>query len=246
MSWWQAVHPTPAGRTYQKDGKVYGQTDGAFFRHRWWNYYERGLSYADGRYFEEALADLQAAIRKRAQDQRMARTYGMHFLDYFPHREMGIILYEKGDLDAAQRELELSLQYSPTAKARFYIDQIRKKRIEKSLIEVPPPKIILSVSSDNMWTRNDPVLINGSAESDHFISQIAIDGAPLFQEGAQRRISFSKALNLTQGPHAIQFLASDLGGKSASRVLTVYVDRMGPTIVLDRITGGSQKGAGCS
>lgn len=239
-----ACAPHPAGRAYQKDGKVCGQTNGAFFRHRWWNYYERGLSYAEERYFEEALADLQEAISQRAQDQRMARTYGMHFLDYFPHREMGIILYEKGDLDGAQRELELSLQYSPTAKARFYIDQIRKKRIEQSLIEVPPPKIILSVSSDDMWTRNDPVLINGSAESDHFIAKITMDGEPLFQEGAQRRISFSKALNLTQGPHAIHFLASDLGGKSASRGLTVYVDRLGPTIVLDRITGESKKGAG--
>lgn len=239
-----ACAPHPAGRVYQKDGKIYGQTNGAFFRHRWWNYYERGLSYAEGRYYEEALADLQEAIRQRAQDQRMARTYGMHFLDYFPHREMGILLYEKGDLDAAQRELELSLQYSPTAKARFYIDQIRKKRIEQSLIEVPSPKIILSVSSDDMWTRDDPVFINGSAESDHFIAQLTIDGERLFQEGAQRGISFSKALNLTQGQHAIQFLASDLGGKTASRVLTIYVDRQGPMIVLERVTGVSLKGAG--
>jgi TolB-like protein len=233
----------PADRTYQKDGKVYRQPNGAFFRHRWWNYYERGLSYAEGRYFEEALADLQAAVRQREQDQRMARTYGMHFIDYFPHREIGILLYEKGDLDAAQRELELSLQYSPTAKARYYIDQIRKRRIEQSLIEVPPPKIILAEPSEEMWTREDPVLIKGSAESEHFISKLTIEGERFFQEGAQRQISFSKELNLGQGHHEIQLLASDLGGKTASRVLMVNVDRQGPMIVLNRVTGMSLKGA---
>ena len=237
------IHPSD-DRNYQDKGSVYEQSNGTFFRHRWWNYYKRGLGYADARFFEEALADLREAVRQRDQDQRMARTYGMHFIDYFPHREIGILLYEKGDLDAAQRELELSLQYSPTAKARYYIDQIRKRRIEQSLIEVPPPKIILAEPSEEMWTREDPVIIKGSAESEHFISQLTIEGERFFQEGAKRQISFSKALNLGQGHHEIQLLASDLGGKTASRVLMVNVDRQGPTIVLDRVTAMSLEGVG--
>ena len=238
-----ACVPPPAGWTHQKNGEVYGQAAGAFFRHKWWNYYERGLSYAEELYFEEALADLREAVRQRDQDQRMARTYGMHFIDYFPHREMGIILYESGDLDTAQRELELSLQSSPTAKARFYLDQIRKKRISRSLIEVPPPKIILAQSSEEIWTRDDPVIINGTAESENFIAQVTVNGERFFQESSQRRVSFSKELNLRQGQHAIKLLASDLAGKTASRTLMVTVDRQGPIIILDHVTRVTHKGS---
>jgi len=57
---------------YEKDGKHYGVIDGAF-RGRWYNFYERGLSYADGGYCDEAIADFEAAIALRADDQRRAR-----------------------------------------------------------------------------------------------------------------------------------------------------------------------------
>jgi len=94
-----------------KDGKEYGKVSGAFFRHRWWNYYERGLSFAEGEFFPEAVSDLEEAIQQRTRDQRMARTYGMHFMDYFPHRELGIVYYETGDFEGAKRELEVSLSH---------------------------------------------------------------------------------------------------------------------------------------
>jgi hypothetical protein len=61
---------------------------GGLFRHRWWNYYQRALGAADDRNYAAARADLTAALERRDLDQRMARTYGMHFIDYFPHREL--------------------------------------------------------------------------------------------------------------------------------------------------------------
>ena len=41
-----AVAPGPV---YTKDGKFYGVVPGVW-RERWWNYYQRGLSYAEGEY----------------------------------------------------------------------------------------------------------------------------------------------------------------------------------------------------
>jgi len=41
-----------------------------------------------------AISDFQAAIRQREKDQRRARTCGMHFIDYFPHQELGIVYFE--------------------------------------------------------------------------------------------------------------------------------------------------------
>ncbi|MDX1779665.1 MAG: hypothetical protein R3339_12355, partial [Thermodesulfobacteriota bacterium] len=75
-----------------KDGKRYGTT-GGLFKSEWDDYYLRGLSYGEGEYWEDAAKDFAVAIQKREYDQRRARTYGMHFIDYFPNREMGIAYY---------------------------------------------------------------------------------------------------------------------------------------------------------
>ena len=95
----------PPGKAYVRDGKEYGKVRGAF-RHRWWNYYERALSFMEGEFYQEALSDLARAIEQRDADKRMARTYGMHFIDYFPHRETGLVYYLMGDYEPARKELE--------------------------------------------------------------------------------------------------------------------------------------------
>ena len=53
------------GKVYVKDGKEYGVTSSQVWRGRWWNYYERGSSYAEGEFWPEAIADLQEAIKQR-------------------------------------------------------------------------------------------------------------------------------------------------------------------------------------
>ena len=64
------------GTVYVKDGKQYGVTASGIWRERWWNYYERGSSYAEGEFWDSAITDFQAAITQRQDDQRRARTYG--------------------------------------------------------------------------------------------------------------------------------------------------------------------------
>ena len=217
---------------YMKDGKEYGKVRGAF-RHRWWNYYERGLSFAEGEFYEEALFDIKKAIEQRDEDQRMARTYGMHFMDYFPHRELGIVHYEMGNLEAARSELELSLQQFPSAKAMFYLDRVRKKLIEHEGKEVAPPKLTLHVGEEEIWTREDPFIVSGVAEDDHFVSQITINREPLFLELSEKRVPFSEALSLSQGRHLVEVVAKNLVGKVTKRQIVVHVDQQGPMITLE-------------
>jgi TolB-like protein len=224
----------PTGPTYVKDGKKYGKVQGAF-RHRWWNYYERGLSFADGAFFPEAAKDFQGAIQQRTRDQRMARTYGMHFMDYFPHRELGIVYYETGRLEAARKELEHSLSQFPSAKARFYLDRVRKRLIEGTGKEVPPPRLTLKLKTDEIWTREDPVVLSGVAEDEHYVAALSIRGVPLFLEGSQGRISFEEPLYLSQGRHAIEVLARNLLGEIQKRHIVIHVDRQGPVITLDDV-----------
>ncbi len=140
VSLWQCAGQ-PAGPAYMKEGKEYGKIRGAF-RHRWWNYFERGMSFADGEFQQEAIADFKVAIAQRPEDQRRARTYGMHFVDYFPRRELGVVYYQMGDFKAAKAELELSLSQYPSSKARFYLDRVRKALIEQEAREVTPLSFI--------------------------------------------------------------------------------------------------------
>jgi len=229
--------PRSSWPIYTRDGKEYGKVQGAF-RHRWWNYYERGLSYAEGEYYQEALSDFRQAINQRSQDQRMARTYGMHFIDYFPHREVGIVYYRTGDLDFSRKELELSLTHFPSAKTRFYLDIVRKTIIEQIGKEVTSPRLTLDLETGEVWTREDPVILSGEAEDAQFVAAITIRGKPVFLEGSAKRIRFREPLVLSQGRHAIEVEAKNLPGRSTKRLVVIHVDRQGPLITLDELKFG--------
>jgi hypothetical protein len=216
---------------YVKDGKEYGIVKGSF-RDRWWNYYERGLSFDEGAFYSEAIEDFRMAASQRYEDQRTARTYGMHFIDYFPHREMGITYYLLGNLEAANQELELSVTQFPSAKARFYLDLVRKGILTQSGIEKGAPAITLALKKEEIWSREDFVVVEGTVEDERFVSSVRIGGAPLFLDGSKKRISFSKKLSLPQGRHLVEITASNLLGGKASRVVVLNVDRAGPMITL--------------
>ena len=225
----------PDRAAYTKDGKTYGQVRGTF-RHKWWNYYERGLSFADGRFFEEAARDFKLAIAKREKDQRMARTYGMHFVDYFPRRELGIVHYQTGDLEAAKEELSRSLRQYPTAKARFYLDRVRKGLMEKKGGQLAAPRLTIGFPEGDVWTREDPVLISGTARDESYVSSVTIKGVPLFMEGAQQQMSFSEPLELAQGRHTVEVEARNLMGRTTKRSVVINVDRQGPVITVEDLS----------
>jgi hypothetical protein len=84
------------GERIEVGGKTYGETSGSF-RGKWWNYFERGSSYTEAaieadrlgnteaklKALKLAQSDFETAISLRDKDQRRARTYGMHLIDYF-------------------------------------------------------------------------------------------------------------------------------------------------------------------
>jgi hypothetical protein len=108
------------------------------FRNRWWHFYERGLSWADGGDAVRAEADFRQCLRLRQTDSRLARTYGMHFVQCFAHRELGAILLRRGDLDASERELRLSLEQEPSAKAEHLLLQLQAQRAGVAAVQPEP------------------------------------------------------------------------------------------------------------
>jgi len=233
---------TVANSEYTIDGKSYGVVKGNF-NHRWWNYFERGLSFSDGEFYQEAISDFEKAIEQRFRDQRTARTYGFHVIDYFPHRELGITHYHIGNIETAKTELELSLEQYPSAKAYFYLDRVRKAIIDQTSQDWLPPKIILDSEISEIWTRDDPVVISGVAKDQNYISAFTIYNQPIFIESSKNVIQFEKHIDLPRGKHVVEIKATSLLGKVTEKKLTVHVDRDGPLLTIEnieKITSDSQ------
>ncbi|MEJ2038770.1 MAG: hypothetical protein P8X55_07525 [Desulfosarcinaceae bacterium] len=209
------------------------RSNGSLFRQRWWNYYQRARTAADAGDYAAARQDLDAALDQRGRDQRMARTYGMHFIDYFPHRELGVLYWLEGDLNAAEAQLALSIEQAPSAKAYFYLDQVRRRLIRRKGATVAPPR--LDLPGGPLRTTSTEVTLHGRAHDPHYVSGIRIDGQPQFMQGARTDVEFSRTLSLPQGCHKIPVEAENLGGGRTARTVEICVDSLGPAVVFDRI-----------
>lgn len=117
----------------EKNGKYYCVTKEGW-QNRWWNYYERALSCADGGFWKEAEGDLIEAIRQKKSDKIQALMYGYHYIDYFPNRELGIVLYNKyiennnEDNKKSNKWIKDSIKYLETS-----LKKVRTERGEKYL-----------------------------------------------------------------------------------------------------------------
>jgi len=225
-----------------KNGVRYCYTKGQFKGNKWYSYYERSLSCMKGGFYDNALMDLERAIQLSDKDQWWLFMYGMHYMDYFPHREKGIVHFLKSfespdpetELMHAKLELELSLDQEPSDRASYYLNLVRQHEIEinskKSI-----PEISISIGSgiiinDTLWTKSMPVTIKGTIKDINYISEVTIQGETIYQDYSEQNIIVNHPLFLPQGFHCIEIKASNLRGKVRKIKLDIYVDRSGPLI----------------
>lgn len=233
--------PAPPSAPVEKEGVRYGVTEGLFL-HKWWNYYERGISWVEGGFWEKAEADFREALALRNADQLRARTYGMHFLDYFPNRELGVSLFHQERFEDAVRALSTSYAMQPSAKAGFYLDKARSRVIRDTGADGRPPEISLAPDIDALLTRDASITVQGVAVDDTFVSSIRINGETVRMDVSQPRKPFDLSLPLTPGENRITVTARDLSGKKSALQRTVHCDRSGPLVNVDNLipvrTGG--------
>ena len=105
-----------------------------FSQNKFYNYYTNGLDYLEKQDWVRAIGEFKSAISLEFEDVQRKRTYGTHFIEYYPHREMAVAHYMLSEMDAAKKELELSLAYRSTDRAEEYYKKITGG--------VPPPKIV--------------------------------------------------------------------------------------------------------
>jgi TolB-like protein/tetratricopeptide (TPR) repeat protein len=223
---------TPVKRPKSGEEKGYGVTRGAF-RGRWWNHFERGVSYADGRYWKEAEADLRDALGQRSEDQRRARTYGMHFVDYFPHRELGIVLFYEGRYEEAVRELETSLKQEKSARAEYYLDLTRRSLIQQDKADLRPPEIDLWAPLPGLFTNAFAVSVAGVARDDTYVKSVTVNGVPIRVDLAAPQVPFVMNVPLKPGENVVRVEATDLSEKRTVAERHLWADWQGPLLSID-------------
>lgn len=218
------------------------EDDGGTFRGKWWNYYDRGIAGSEKSEWENATDDLKKAISLRDKDQRMARTYGMHFTDYFPHRELGIVYFSTGQIDKAISELEESIRGEESAKAFYYLNRARKIILLRQNIRVGPPEIRVESPADGAAFNSLSLKVKGNVSGEGFISRILINNVPYRFEQARESVDFEKDITLGEAESRLIIIAEDLLGNSSEKTIAVTVDREGPAINIFDIVPGAGNG----
>ena len=91
---------------------------------QFYTYYEAGLKYMEAKEWVRAIAEFKSAISLEFEDAHKKRTYGTRFIQYYPHRELGICYYNLGEFDDAMGELQLSHAYKKSKRAEDYISKL--------------------------------------------------------------------------------------------------------------------------
>ena len=90
----------------------------------WYILYEEGIEAMEAGDYNTASELFIEAIQDNPDDNDNVRTYGMHFIEYYPHRELGICLYQLGDKNGAQQELQISMKMEPSERAKLHLSQL--------------------------------------------------------------------------------------------------------------------------
>jgi len=218
---------------YVRNGVQYGVTKGRF-RGRWWNYYERGRSFEEGRFWAEAEKDFRRALIGRSGDKLWARTYGLHFLpEYFPNRELGIALYYEDHNDDAITYLERSYNEQHSARAAYYLGLARKKRLEAGHLDHAPPAFAVTSGLTASAIGNAVVDLKGTATDDTYVASVKINGEAVPIDMSAPKVTVEQQVRLKPGVNEFTVEVSDLVGHVTKQKVTLKSDVDGPAVSFD-------------
>ena len=206
---------------YKREGVQYGITKGNFFP-RWWSFYERGRSFADGEFWVEAETDLRRAVSMRTTDKRMSRTYGVHYIRYFGNRELGMVLFEQGRPEEAIPYLIRSLQQDPTEKAQHFLNLCRRE-LARETTDLTNP--IIHLDPIPQTTNSREIRVSGRAIDNLLIDSVLINGTPSGQLLNSNEWLFARTLSLVPYKrNQIIVTAIDSFGNKSTQSIPVTLD----------------------
>ncbi len=91
---------------------------------QWYNAYKNGQKAMETSNWQSAVNYFQEALKGQGSDSGKLRAFGTIFIEYYPHRELGICYYELGNIEKAREELTISMNQSSSRRAKMYLDKI--------------------------------------------------------------------------------------------------------------------------
>lgn len=110
-----------------------------FAQTKFYNYYKNGIEYVEKRDWLRAIEELRSAASLEFEDAHMKRIYGTRFIEYYPHRELGVAYYQLREFASARKELELSIAYASTDRAEEYLNLVKGRVPPGQAAEVRKP-----------------------------------------------------------------------------------------------------------
>ncbi len=222
---------TADNSAYNRDGVQYGVTEGVF-RGRWWSYYERGASFLTGKFYDEAIADFETALINRKEDSWRARTYGLHFTQYFPNRELGVAYYYMERYEDAEEQLERALEMVDTARGHHYLSLTRRALIARGALEDKAAPGISTDAGESALLSDHIMPIRIAAADDLGVAEVRLNARVLPQRAEQDSVEFMEQLQLQEGTNEIEVAVTDLADKVKTEKRSLTLDITGPTIGL--------------
>jgi len=93
---------------------------------QWHVSYKNGLKAMERGDWNGARGWFADALRAKGQESKRARAGGVMFIEYFPHREIGICYFHLGDIERAKQELSISLAQEYSARAQQFLQRIAR------------------------------------------------------------------------------------------------------------------------
>lgn len=208
------------------------------FLGNWWDYYLRALERIDQKDWSRAEDDLLVAIaRRRGEDTLNARTYGVHFIRYYPWRELGVVCYESARYEEAVRHLERSWSTSPSARTAYYLNRARRALLEQTAPENQPPEIALDHVAAPTASNVFGFRVRGTASDVSFVRHLCVGTVNVPLQLARQQVPFDVWVPLPpdDGPCVIILRADDLLGNRAEVPLHIDLDRQGPMLSVEDV-----------
>ena len=217
-----------------RDGEEYSKTS-SNFSEQWWDYYERGKFLSSGRFHRKAIADFKKAIGGSDKDQWQIKIDSMHSMDYFPHRELGVVYFQRKEYGLAIIELENSILSAPSAKGHYFLNKARGAKLRQEGRDMSAPRLHLEGSSNQIITNSFTHIIKGVAEDESYVAAIQVGDIHVPLELAEKLKVFTTEVPLKVGKNIIRIIATDLVGKTTEQNLEILCDRSGPLVEILRI-----------
>jgi tetratricopeptide (TPR) repeat protein len=206
--------------------------------------YREGLKYLKTDSLNEAETCFKQALKYRNKDDKQARTYGMHFIEYFPNRELGIIYYERKQLDLAIDFLEKSMSDCASDRAKDYLLMIGQVKHDRALsvvddkapeISILSPAMINTKIFQPVPNRVNQITVVGRTKDPGGILKVVVND----QEAAVSASGdFKAVLNLKVGDNDIYVEATDLSRNSLTMSYFIFREDTIITEMASLVEGG--------